>query len=157
MFTDPAPQHLWLKRFVGSWTFEVECVMGPDQPPMKSKGRETVRMLGDLWLIAEGEGEMPGAGMMKSIMTIGYDPAKKKFVGSWVGSPSANLFVYEGDLKNNVLPLNTVGPSFTDPTKLATYQDIVELIDDNNRMLSSQTRNDDGSWTRFMTAHYRRV
>jgi len=157
MQTKPEKQHEWLRRFVGQWTCEVESVMGPGQPPIKQKGRETVRMLGDLWLIAESEGEMPGGGTMKAIMTIGYDPARKKFVGTWVGSPVASLFVYEGDLEGNTLPLNTTGPSFADPAKIARYQDIVELKDDNHRTLSSQMQGEDGKWTRFMTAHYRRV
>ena len=48
--------------------------MGPDQPPMKSTGVDVVRSLGGLWIIAEGEGEMPGGGTAKTIMTLGYDP-----------------------------------------------------------------------------------
>ncbi|MDX2132238.1 MAG: DUF1579 domain-containing protein [Planctomycetota bacterium] len=177
MMTPPQKQHEWLRRFVGEWTSEFECVMGPDQPAMKSKGREVVRMVGDLWVVFEGEGEMPGGGTMTSILTLGFDPAKGKFVGSWIGSPMATMFVYQGEFTRGggnwgggpasgdvpgsadvqVLPLNTVGPSWADPTKQANYQDVIELHGPNKRLLWSQAQGDDGAWTRFMTGTFTRV
>ena len=159
MMTNPEPQHLWLKRFVGTWKMQAECMMGPDQPPMKSEGIETVRMLGDLWIIAEARATMPGCGEMSSILTLGYDPTRRKFVGTWIGSPMAHMFVYEGELNTatNTLPLNTTGPSFTDPTKTSQYQDTLELKSDNLRELWSQALGDDGKWLRFMTATYTRI
>lgn len=159
MMTQPGKEHQWLKRFVGNWTFESECVMGPDKPAEKARGKETVRTLGDLWIIGDGEVEMPGAGAGQTMMTLGFDPNKKKFVGSWVGSMMGQMFVYEGELDaaQRVLPVNTSGPSFTDPTKIARYQDVVELHGDNKRVLWSQFQDDSGAWHRFMTATYTRV
>jgi len=161
MHTPPVAQHLWLRRFVGTWTFEAEFIMGPDQPPITSRGTETVRMIGDLWIVAESTAEMGGAGLMNAVLSLGYDPSKGKFVGTWIGSPSATMFVYEGDMTDaggiQTLPLNTIGPSWTDPAKPAHYQDILELRGDNLRTLSSQLLQDDKTWSRFMTATYRRV
>src|SRR5215207_10023673 len=51
MNAEPKPEHRWLQQFVGEWTFETEAVMGPDQPPMKYTGTESVRTLGDLWVL----------------------------------------------------------------------------------------------------------
>lgn len=134
--------------------------MGPGQPTETARGRETVRMLGDLWLVFEGSGEMPGgAGPMGYVMTLGFDPAKGKFVGSWIGSPMATLFVYEGelDVAGKSLPLNTTGPSFTDPKKTARFQDVYEIHGADRRSMWSQSQNEDGSWTKFMSATYTRV
>src|SRR5215207_9489606 len=86
MKSEPQEEHAWLKKLVGDWTYEGECVMGPDQPPSKSGGVETVRMLGDFWMVADGEGEMPGGGAAKMVMTLGFDPGKSRFVGSWYGT-----------------------------------------------------------------------
>lgn len=158
MQSEPVSQHRWLKQLVGEWTYEYECKMGPDQPVMKLTGREKVRMLGELWVIAESTGEMPDGGSMSSIMTVGFDPAKNRYVGSWVGSPMASMFVYEGQLDDSgkVLPLNTEGPSFTDPSKLARYQDVIEIVGDGKRTMTSQALGDDGKWTQFMQATYTR-
>lgn len=86
MDIEPQKEHQWLHQLVGEWTYETECVMGPDKPPEKFKGSETVRLLGGLWVQCEGTGEMPGGGMATTIMTLGYDPQKKYYVGTFVAS-----------------------------------------------------------------------
>lgn len=155
---EPQAQHQWLQRLVGEWTFEGECNMGPDQPPMKSIGTEVVRSLGGLWTIGEGEGGMPEGGTSQSIMTLGYDPASKRFVGSFVAGVMTHLWVYNGslDADEKVLTLDTEGPSFTGDGTLAKYQDIIQFIDNDHRTLSSRCLGPDGQWHSFMIGHYRR-
>jgi hypothetical protein len=155
---EPQAEHRWLQKLVGDWTFENECVMGPDQPPLKSSGTESVRSLGGLWTLGEGRGEMPGGGVGTTLMTLGYDPARKRFVGTFVGSMMTHLWVYDGalDPDGKVLTLDTEGPSFAGDGKLVKYQDIIEFKGDDHRVLSSQALGDDGKWRRFMTANYRR-
>lgn len=55
MKAEAQKEHEWLHKLVGEWSFEGECGMGPDQPPMKSTGSETVRSLGGLWTSAKAE------------------------------------------------------------------------------------------------------
>jgi hypothetical protein len=156
---EPQTEHRWLQKLVGDWTFENECVMGPDQPPMKSSGTESVRSLGGLWTLGEGGCEMPGGGIGTTLMTLGYDPARKRFVGTFVGSMMTHLWIYDGalDPDGKVLTLDAEGPSFAGEGKMAKYQDIIEFKSDDHRVLSSQALGDDGKWHRFMTAHYRRA
>ncbi len=59
---EPQQEHQWLQRLVGEWTYEGECGMGPDQSPMKSTGKESVRSFGGLWTIGDGLSEMPAGG-----------------------------------------------------------------------------------------------
>lgn len=159
MNAKPQKEHQWLMQLLGEWTYESECSVGPDQPPMKSVGVDSVRSLGGLWVLCEGRGDMPGGDTGYTLMTLGYDPAKQKFVGSFIGSMMTNQWIYEGqlDATGTTLTLDTVGPSFTDPTKMAMYQDIIEIKSPDHRVLRSQFRSDDGSWHHFMTAHYRRT
>jgi hypothetical protein len=149
-------EHQWLNRLVGEWTYEHECTMGPDQPPIKLKGTEVVRSLGGLWAVGEGTGEMPGGGISQSIMTLGYDPLTKRFVGTFVASVMTHLWPYNGslDAEEKVLTLDTEGPSFSDDGTMAKYQDIIEFHSDDHRTLSSQYLGPDGKWVPFMTAHY---
>jgi len=158
-FPQPQKEHQWLQKLVGEWTYENECAMGPDQPPAKHTGTDSVRSLGGLWMLCEGRGEMPGGGISTSVMTLGYDPDQKHFVGTFIASMMTYLWIYEQgtlDASGKVLTLNATGPSFTEPGKMIQYQDIIEFVSDNHRTLSSQTIGDDGKWHRFMTAHYRR-
>lgn len=154
----PQQEHEWLGKLVGDWTFESECSMGPDTPPMKTKGTESVKSLGGLWVVAEGSGEVPGGGDCNMLMTLGYDPLKKTYLGTWVGSMMTHMFVYAGEMDSTgkILTLSTEGPSFTDPTKMTKYHDIIEIKSDNERMLRSRCLGEDGKWTDFMSATYKR-
>src|SRR4051794_24219243 len=156
---EPQKEHQWLQQLVGEWTFENEATMGPGQPPVKFSGTERVRSLGGLWVLCEGQGDTPGGGTFTTLMTLGYDPAKKRFVGTFIGSMMTNLWAYEGELDaaGKVLTLDTEGPSFAGDGTMVPYQDIIEVRSADHRMLSAQARGADGKWQRFMTANYRRV
>lgn len=154
---EPQAEHRWLQRLVGEWTSEGEAVMEPGQPPATFKGTESVRSLGGLWVIGEGRGEMPGGGEMTSVITLGVDPRKGKFVGTFVASMMANLWLYEGALEGNVLTLDTEGPDFGAEGKTGKFRDVVELVDDDHRILRSSRLGEDGQWHEFMTARYRRT
>ena len=157
MQSEPQKEHQWLEKLVGEWTFESECSMGPDQPSMKTTGTEVVRSLGGLWTLAEAEAGMQKGDSWKSIMTLGYDAANRRFVGTFIATMMTHMWLYNGSLDpaGRVLTLDTQGPNFTDGS-LATYQDIIEVLSDDHRTLSSQLRGDDGRWHPFMKAHYRR-
>lgn len=160
MDAKPQAEHAWLKQLLGDWTTTGECDMGPGQPASQTTGTEHVRALGDFFMVCEGKGEMPGSpDMGYMLMTLGYDIARKKFVGSWAGSMMPGMFFYEGqlDAEKKVLTLDTEGPSFKGDGTTAKYQDVITLHGPDERTLHSQTLQPDGSWKRFMTATYRRV
>jgi hypothetical protein len=154
----PAPEHKWLKQLVGAWTYQSACPEGPDGKPFNGKGRETVRTLGDLWIVGESTGDMPGGGTMTALLTLGFDPVRGAFVGSWVGSPMSNMFVYEGRLDDarRVLTLDTTGPDFADPTETARYRDVIEIISEDERVMRSEMLAD-GQWQEINRATYRRA
>ncbi|MEI7683554.1 MAG: DUF1579 domain-containing protein [Planctomycetota bacterium] len=157
--TPPAilPEHKWLQLLVGEWTNEIECISGPDSPAQTQKGTEIVRSLGGLWTIGEGKMGSEG-GEHTSIMTLGYDPLQKLFVGTFIASMMTHLWTYRGslDAASKILTLDAEGPSFVEPGKMAMYHDIIEFVDDDHRLLSSECLGPDGVWTKFMTAHYYR-
>ena len=158
MLAEPQAQHAWLQKLVGDWTYESECPIGPGGAAMKAQGKETVRPLGGLWIVAEGNGEMPGGGPATTLLTIGYDPAKGRFTGTWVGSMMTHLWVYEGELdaSGRVLTLSCDGPSMKGDGSTAKYQDIVEIVSDDHRIFTGRVQGDDGQWATMMTAHHRR-
>jgi hypothetical protein len=114
MKSEPQAEHRWLQKLVGEWTYEHEASMAPDKPKETFRGTESVRSLGGLWTVGEGTGDMPGGGTSKSVMTLGYDPQRKRFVGTFIASMMTYLWVYEGtlDASRKVLTLDTEGPNF---------------------------------------------
>lgn len=151
----PQAEHDWLHRMVGTWTYEAG--MGD----MVSKGREVVTSLGGLWIIGEGVGEMPGGGEGHTRITLGYDTSRQRFAGSWVGSMMSCIFFYDGALEGDVLTLEAEGPAFAEdcsfiPDKRVMYRDVFTLNGDDERILTSFSQDEDGAWTEFMRATYRR-
>ncbi len=145
----PTKEHEWLKQLAGEWDTVGEMVMGPGQPPVRCKGTETTRVLGGFWVVGEHKGEFMGT-PVTGLMTVGYDPEKKKYVGTWVCSMCDRLFRYEGTVTGNVLTLETEGP---DPAtgKLVRLRDVLEVKDKDHRVLTSLALGEDGKWVPFMT------
>lgn len=155
---EPQKEHQWLQKLIGEWTCETEMKMGADQLAATSTGTERVRSLGGLWVLAEGQGEMPGCGMATTLMTLGYDPQQQRYVGTWIGSMMTYLWRYEGELDaaETTLTLHSDGPAMTGDGKLAKYRDVIEFKSDDHRVMTSSMLGDDGQWHQFMTANYRR-
>jgi hypothetical protein len=155
---EPQSEHAWLQRLVGDWVFEGEASMGADAPPTKMAGSESVRSIGGLWTMGEGHGEMPDGSPAVTFMTLGYDPQTKRFVGNFIGSMMTHMWIYNGalDADRRVLTLDTEGPDFSGAPAMARYQDLIEFVSNDHRILKSRLQDKDGNWHQFMTAHYRR-
>jgi hypothetical protein len=155
----PAPEkeHEWLAQLVGEWNSEGEVQMAPGQPPIKCQGTESVRAIGGFWIIATNNGtfmEMPTTG----VLTLGYDPEQKKYVGTWVDSMTSYLWKYEGavDDSGKILTLLAEGPNPMAPGQTMKFRDMIELKSKDHKVLTSSVQTDDGQWQTFMTMNYRR-
>ena len=153
MKPEPTKEHHWLKQLLGEWTYEMEA----EDPAGSSgaeitSGTEMVYPVGDLWIQIEGNTESPETGLSRSLLTLGYDLAKGKFVGTFVSSEMDYMWYYEGSLDESgtQLTLATEGPDFEDSTKRAPYEDIIEIIGPNQRLFRSRSKDAAGEWQEFM-------
>jgi hypothetical protein len=90
----PGPEHEMLKKDVGTWDATVEMFMEPGAPPSSSKGTETVTMMGGFWQVSEFKAEMMGQ-PFEGRGAAGYDPAKKKYVGTWIDTMTPAYYTME--------------------------------------------------------------
>ncbi|MGV3614087.1 MAG: DUF1579 domain-containing protein [Fimbriimonas sp.] len=157
--TKPTEHHAWLNKLVGEWTTESEMVMGPDQPAMTSKGKETVVNLGGLWAFGEGTAEMPDGNTMEYKSGLGYDVSFKQYKGFWLASMSSHLWKYDCELSEDgtKMTMNCVGPDMQKDGETANYRDVIEILDENTRTLTSSGQGENGEWTQFMKVRYTRV
>lgn len=156
-FPKAEKEHQWLKQFVGRWQTESEAKMGPDQPPMKCTGTMSSRMLGEFWVVSELVGEMSGM-TVTGVQTIGYDPEKKKYVGTWVDSVTSYMWKYEGvvDDSGKTLVLEAEGPNGMAGGKIAKFRDAYTFKSKDHIIATSSMQSEDGSWLEFMTGNFRR-
>jgi hypothetical protein len=152
----PTKQHEWLKQLAGEWDADVEMTMDPSQPPTKSKGSETSRMLGGFWLISEFHGDMMGM-PFTGVMTVGYNPDTKKYVATWVDSAGSRLWTYEGsvDEAGKALTLETEGPCPMAGGKTARFREVLEIKSKDHNVFTSSVELD-GKWMTPLTINYKR-
>src|SRR5262245_61194257 len=144
-FPTPQKEHKWLEQFAGEWESEGEMIPEPGKPPLKVTGAESARMLGGFWMISEGKNTCMGM-TFTSLMTLGYDPDKKKYVGTWVDSVFNYMWKYEGTLDEagKVLTLLAEGPCPMAPGKIGKFKDVMEIKSKDHRVLTSFMQGDDG-------------
>lgn len=144
-------EHAFLERMVGHWTVAASDMTG-DKP-----WEEVVRSLQGISFVAEGTGEMTDGKQAATILTLGYDSSKSKYVGSWIGSMMDYMWTYEGEIEpsGNVLSLYTRGPTFEGDGH-ADYRERITFLDDNVRTFTSSVKEADGAWKQFMEVKYTR-
>jgi hypothetical protein len=158
-FKPPAPEkeHAWLTQLAGEWEYDSEAVLAPGQAPEKAKGTETVRAIGGFWIMLESKGTAFGQ-PFTGILTLGYDPAKKKYVGSWIDSMNSHMVVYDNASldSSGKLMLNAEMPNPMLGGKLTKFKDVLEVKSKDEKILTSAMLGEDGKWTTFLTVKYRR-
>ena len=153
MNAQPQAEHAWLEQLVGEWDTEMTYSPGPGEPEATHAGTETVRSL-SVWVACEGTMPMPDGKPGRTLMTLGYDLARGKFVGSMM----TYLWLYEGtlDAAGRVLTLEAEGPSMAEEGKTVKYRDAIEVVPPDHRVMTSRCPGPDGEWRLFVTTHYRR-
>ena len=154
---EPVKEHTLLQQLAGEWEASADVSMGPDQPKMKFTATENIRTIGPFWIVGESTGtvgEMP----IESMLTLGYDPEKKKIIGSWVDSMQTHQWVYEGsfDKSGKVLTLETQGPCPLRPGETVNFKETIELKDKDHKVFTSSMEQQDGTWTEIMSSEYQR-
>lgn len=157
MGTKPESAHAWLQKLVGEWRTEAEMMMGPEQT-MKSSGTESVKSLGGLWAAGEGQSTMSDGSTMEYRSTLGFDVSFKEYRGCWYASMSSHLWKYTGTLSadGKTMTLDCVGPNMMGEGT-ANYRDVIEIVDDNHRTLTSFGEDENGQYNQFMKVNYTRV
>ena len=156
MYAKPQAEHRWLDQLVGQWSIYHECTM-PDGTINKTPGKMTCRSLGGLWLICESSGES-SEGAWSTIITLGFDPRKNCYVGTFIGSMIANVWPYHGvlDGSGNRLPLETEGPKFVGEGT-CKYRDTIEILDRDHWQFNSEYQDENGTWIAFMSGRHNRI
>lgn len=159
MHATPTDQHRWLEQLLGTWTSTSSASGDPDAPGEVYRGTETVRKLGDLWIVAESDGTMPDMGPSTTLMTLGFDPERERFVGTWIGSMMTFLWTYDGalDPDGRGLSLDSLGPDMTGKGRETRFRDRIEILSPDHRTLTAHVLDASGSWQKLMQVDYHRA
>ena len=107
----PTDQHHRILADVGTWNVKCTYMMDPSQPEMVCDATETIEPVGGFWTVSRFESDFMGMPFVGRC-TLGYDPRKERFVGSWVDCMSSTMFVMEGGFRadGKTLEMHSEGP-----------------------------------------------
>jgi hypothetical protein len=156
---DRADTAAFLSRMAGEWRVTTEAVLAPGQPPVRSEGHASARMLGTRWLVTDTEGETPTGTPVYSVFTLGFDEVAGEIVGTWIDSMQGTMWRYRGTLDGDrgVLQLETEGPVMGNPEVITRYREEIEFLDEDRRVTRSSILGPDGAWFEYGMAAYRRI
>ncbi len=143
---DPTPQHKWLGQLVGEWHTEVvDPSVGPEAPETKIQITDNVHAVGEYWIVSESETRF-SSGASHFMMTIGYDPEAKEFIGSWIDANTSHMWTLTGSLdeERQMLTLHGEGPGVDG--KPARFRDDIQLDSPNQKTHRSFLLGVDGKW-----------
>jgi hypothetical protein len=149
----PGPEHRVFQKDVGTWDAEIE-IRAFGAPAEKSRGVSVNRLVcNGLWLVCEFRNETTG---FEGHGLYGWDPHKKKYVGTWVDSMRTFLAPMEGtwdaDRRTMTFVVDHAGPR--GPMR---WRETTETVSDGHQVhrifMQAPTG---GGEAEVMTATYRR-
>ncbi len=153
----PGAEHELLREDAGTWDAVVETYMQPGAPPATSKGVEVNTIgCGGLCLITDFKGEMmPGAAFHGHGMSA-WDPAKKKYVGSWTDSMSTGISNGEmaWDAASRTMTGYMEGPDMTG--NVVKMRSVVDYTQPGSRVFTLYGPGPDGKEAVMMRISYTR-
>lgn len=151
----PGKEHEFLKDMEGTWDAEMKFQI-PGAAEQTSKGTETVVLVGGFWAVFDIKFADMMGGPWHGHGTIGYDPVKKKYVGSFVHSMAPFMSIGEGTAdaggKTMTMSWDGVGPS----GESEKMREVFEMKDKDNAVMTMYGAGPDGKEMKHFTMTYKR-
>ena len=109
---------------------------GPDAEPAISKGTEVNTVLtGGLWVLSKFDGDFGGV-KFEGRGQFGYDPGKKKYIGTWIDSLSPTMSLLEGEYDPKTRTMTYVGEGVAPEGIKYTQKMVTTTKDDGSRVFT---------------------
>ncbi len=152
----PTAAHEIFKNDVGTWDATIKLFAAPGAEPTVSKCTETNELIGGMWLVSRFEGELMGM-PFTGFGTWGYDPAEKKYVGTWLDNMSPYPQTIRGDYDPATKTMTSIAKSRDAMTgKEVVFKEFGRMIDANTRTFEMQMPDEKGDYRKILEIEYRR-
>ena len=150
----PQKEHEYYKQDAGVWEGDMTIYEGtPDGTPMVIPAKETCELWGNgFWLMTTFEsGPFQGRGQ------FGYDPLKKKYVGSWTDNMSPHMALWEGNFADDKETM-TMYSKGVDPQsgKVQAMKSETKHVKKNERLFTMYSKKGD-DWVKSFEMKLKRV
>ena len=158
--SNQTPEQALLQFLVGTWTYEFATAATSEYPGVTATGTETVRRIGETWVLIENQGVSSDKSASHSVTTLGVSVETGRFIGTVAGTAvPSTLFIYDGGIgaQGSAIHLETTGPAITPGNRTDRYRDVMQFLGADARETIAQLLDKDGEWVEFMRTRYRRA
>jgi hypothetical protein len=152
----PTKEHEIFKGDVGTWDATMKLFAAPGAEPTVSKAVETNELVGGMWLVSRFEGELMGM-PFTGFGQWGYDPAEKKYIGTWIDNMTPYLQTIRGDYDGATKTMTSVSESRDPMTgEKITYKESARTIDADTRLFEMSMPDGKGGYQKMLEIEYKR-
>ncbi|MFO0969229.1 MAG: DUF1579 domain-containing protein [Gemmataceae bacterium] len=123
----PGPEHKVLSKLTGTWEAKVKFY-GPGGEGESKGTMKRAMIMGGRFLKEDFTGDMMGM-KFQGMGVVGFDPAKKKYVSSWIDNMSFGITTFEGTYDAEKKTLTSVGEDVWEGKKMKA-RDVLTIISD---------------------------
>lgn len=153
--TSLGPEFELLKKDVGEWDATITVTPGPGAAPQESTGRLVGRLIsGGRWLVTDFKNHTTG---FEGHGIYGYNPASKRYVGTWVDDMRTNIYVGEGEWDEKSQTMTYAWSAALPNGKTMSWKETSETVSENERVFLVLFPGPDGGEFEMMRVFYRRV
>ena len=148
------PELALLGKDVGAWSAEITVTPQPGAEPQSSTGLLIARLIcGGRWLVTEFKNHTTG---FEGHGIYGFNPATRRYVGTWVDDMRSNLYLGEGDWDEASRTLTFHWSAALPGGRSMTWREITTSISDSERVFRVVFPGPDGHEFEMMHVRYRR-
>lgn len=150
-----SPEFALLQKDVGEWDAALTITPGPGAPTQASVGRLVGRLIaGGRWLITDFKNHTTG---FEGHGIYGFNPASRRYVGTWVDDMRTNLHVGEGEWDAASRTMTFVWKATMPNGQPMAWKETSHLVSDTEQLFRVLFPLPDGGEFEMMHAIYRRV
>lgn len=154
-FITPGPQHEQFKRLAGSWTTSTKSWYPNPNEASTSKGKSRFTLLmGGRYLRQDFRNQFDGE-PFQGMGILGYDNAKKKYVGIWIDNHGTGIMHSEGSYDKKTKTMTETGVS-SSPIGDMKFKMVTEYKEDDKFVFTMYEVKSDGE-NKMMEITYTRA
>jgi hypothetical protein len=151
----PSPEHQRLQELSGTWDVSIE-MLGANGDASRSSGVSEMKpLLGGFWIVEDFAGELGGT-QVQGHGVLGFDPARAKYVHTWIDSMSPMPSTSEGSYDKGGKVLSMVGTGPGPHGKLAQVRSTFTWKNDDTAVCEMSTAEPSGKETSKLKITYAR-
>jgi hypothetical protein len=153
----PGPEHKVLDPLVGTWAAKMKMWLEPGKEPTTSDGTMTTKWIMDGLFLEQSVDSKFMNMPFKGLGITGYDPNKKKYVGTWIDSMGPGIMIMEGTYDDKTKTFTTVADEVDPKGKKSKFRSSVKIMSADHHVQEMFSTPAGGKEMKVMEIHYTKL